>query len=101
MFNQNGVDNIRMPTGNCDSPIYLVEQTADEQCVARMRCVSPSAIELFALRSLLINQGSSYCEDARTCNGQQHNTYIETAIASGLLADGTEFDIAFQVAVKI
>lgn len=81
--------------------MYVVHRMEDVQCVAMIRGLSPSDIELFDLRLLLMNHLSSCYEGARTFNGKECDTYREMVTASGLLADGTEFDITSQEPVQI
>lgn len=80
--------------------MYVVEPTEDGQCVVRIGVLALN-IALFDLPLLLIAHGSSSYKDAKNFHEEQYEGCRETVIASGVLAGGSEFEIAFHKAVKI
>lgn len=60
--------------------------------IGHMYSVSPSQIELFHLRLLLINiKGAKSFEDLRTVNGILNETYMSACLAAGLIEDDQEW----------
>ncbi|XP_057338433.1 uncharacterized protein LOC130676299 [Microplitis mediator] len=60
--------------------------------IGRMYSVSPTQIELFHLRLLLVNvKGATSFEDLRTVNGIMYDTFVATCLAAGLIEDDQEW----------
>uniref|UniRef100_A0A6V7KSA2 ATP-dependent DNA helicase n=1 Tax=Bracon brevicornis TaxID=1563983 RepID=A0A6V7KSA2_9HYME len=63
--------------------------------IGRMYSVSPTQLELFHLRLLLIAvKGATSFEDLKTVNGQLCDTFHNTCIALGLIEDDQEWERA-------
>ncbi|XP_057322519.1 uncharacterized protein LOC130665907 [Microplitis mediator] len=68
--------------------------------IGRMYSVSPSQIELFHLRLLLINiKGATSFEELRTVNGVVYDTYMLACLAAGLIEDDQEWRRTLNEAV--
>lgn len=68
-------------------------------CIGRMYSVSPTEIELFHLRILLmnVNGGTSY-NDLKAVNGELHQTFTSAYLALGLIEDDEEWKRAMNEA---
>lgn len=64
----------------------------DETCVARIRFVSPSQPELFALRIIHLERSSNRPADARKWEGVVRSLLKNALIAMGLHQDGFEYE---------
>ncbi|XP_051158478.1 uncharacterized protein LOC127279882 [Leptopilina boulardi] len=63
-----------------------------EKVLGRMYSVSPSQVELFHLRLLLLTcKGATSFENLRTVNGVIHETFTSTCLALGLIEDDYEW----------
>ena len=70
-------------------------------CIGKMFSVSPSQLELFRLRLLLLNVKGAKCyNDLKTVEGVQYSTFTEACIALGLIENDAEWDRAMQEAVS-
>lgn len=77
------------------------EEMDQDESVARIRFVSPSNGELFALRLILLERPMHSFRSGMNWEGMQYQTWIDTAIAMGLYQDGHEQEKAFDEAVRI
>ncbi|XP_034936543.1 uncharacterized protein [Chelonus insularis] len=69
--------------------------------IGRMYSVSPSKVELFHLRLLLTKvRGPKSFEDIRTVNGHTYDTFMDTCLALGLIADDNEWEHALHEAIN-
>ncbi|XP_044005514.1 uncharacterized protein LOC122850427 [Aphidius gifuensis] len=63
--------------------------------IGRMYSISPSQVELFHLRLLLLKvKGATSFENIRTIDGVMHDTYRSACLALGLIEDDEEWDRA-------
>ncbi|XP_036150735.1 uncharacterized protein LOC118648518, partial [Monomorium pharaonis] len=70
-------------------------------CIGRMYSVSPTQIELFHLRLLLLTiKGATSFNNLRTVNGETYQTFSETCLALGLIEDDDEWIRAMNEAVE-
>ncbi|KYN21838.1 ATP-dependent DNA helicase PIF1, partial [Trachymyrmex cornetzi] len=61
-------------------------------CIGRMYSVSPSQIELFHLRILLLHvKGAKNFQELRTVNNEVHQTFTAACLALGLIEDDNEW----------
>ncbi|XP_018359962.1 PREDICTED: uncharacterized protein LOC108759143 [Trachymyrmex cornetzi] len=61
-------------------------------CIGRMYSVSPSQMELFHLRILLLHvKGAKNFEELRTLNNEIHQTFTAACLALGLIEDYNEW----------
>lgn len=61
-------------------------------CIGRMYFISPTQVELFHLRLLLLSvKGATSFNNLKTVNGELKQTYIETCLALGLIEDDEEW----------
>ena len=66
-----------------------------------MYFVSPSQVELFRLRLLLLNcRGAKSFNELKNLNGVQYMTFSEACLALGLIDDDEEWSRAMQEAVS-
>lgn len=78
-----------------------VKRSSHYNCIGRMYSVSPTQIELFHLRLLLLNiKGATSFEHLRTVNGQCNQTFSATCLALGLIEDDEEWKRSMDEAVK-
>ena len=96
---QGQADDILQDSGT--PPMYIVPRAEEDEAIGRIRFASPSNVELFALRLILLHKPASSFEDARTFDGELYSTYRMAAVAMGLYIDGDEFDKAFDEAVTM
>ena len=69
-------------------------------CIASMYSVSPSQVELFRLRLLLLNcRGAKSFDELKNVNGVKYMTFSEACLALGLIDDDEEWSRAMQEAV--
>ncbi|XP_024875804.1 uncharacterized protein LOC112457136 [Temnothorax curvispinosus] len=69
-------------------------------CIGRMYTVSPTQIELFHLRLLLLNvKGATSFNDLKTVKGEIYQSFLETCLALGLIEDDDEWKRAMDEAV--
>ena len=60
---------------DCANPKqYIVKRERDEICVALMRTVPPSKVELFALRLIIMHRPVSPFEDAKKWEARRYPT---------------------------
>ena len=70
-------------------------------CIGRMFSVSPSQLELFHLRLLLLNvKDAKFYNDLKTVEEIQYSTFSEACIALGLIENDEEWDRTMQEAVS-
>ncbi|XP_011859010.1 PREDICTED: uncharacterized protein LOC105556523, partial [Vollenhovia emeryi] len=68
-------------------------------CIGRMYSVSPTEIELFHLRILLLNvKGATSYNELKTVNGELHQTFTSACLALGLIEDDNEWKLAINEA---
>ena len=68
-------------------------------CIGRIYSVSPSSVELFHLRLLLLNiKGATSFENLKTVNGVIYDTFVETCLALHLIEDDEEWKRAMEEA---
>ncbi|XP_011858756.1 PREDICTED: uncharacterized protein LOC105556283 [Vollenhovia emeryi] len=68
-------------------------------CIGRMYSVSPTEIELFHLRILLLNvKGAISYNELKTVNGELHHTFTSACLALGLIEDDNEWKLAINEA---
>jgi len=68
-------------------------------CIGRMYSVSPSQIELFNLRILLLHvRGATSFEELKTVNNEIHHTFTAACLALGLIEDDEEWNRAMNEA---
>jgi len=68
-------------------------------CIGRMYSVSPSQIELFNLRILLLHvRGAKSFQELRTVNNEVHHTFTAACLALRLIEDNEEWDRAINKA---
>ncbi|XP_029177077.1 uncharacterized protein LOC114945157 [Nylanderia fulva] len=68
-------------------------------CIGRMYSVSPTEIELFHLRILLLNiKGATSYNALKTVNGVLHQTFTSACLALGLIEDDDEWKRAISKA---
>ncbi|XP_029174595.1 uncharacterized protein LOC114943179 [Nylanderia fulva] len=68
-------------------------------CIGRMYSVSPTEIELFHLRILLLNiKGATSYNALKTVNGVLHQTFTSACLALGLIEDDDEWKRAISEA---
>ncbi|XP_011872670.1 PREDICTED: uncharacterized protein LOC105564699, partial [Vollenhovia emeryi] len=61
-------------------------------CIGRMYSVSPSQMELFHLRIVLLHvKGATSFEELRTVNNEVHQTFTAACLALGLIEDDEEW----------
>ncbi|KYM96549.1 ATP-dependent DNA helicase PIF1 [Cyphomyrmex costatus] len=69
-------------------------------CIGRMYSVSPTQIELFHLRLLLLTvKGATSFNDLRTVNGEVYQSFSAACLALGLIEDDEEWKRAMTEAV--
>jgi len=67
--------------------------------IGRMYSVSPSQIELFNLRILLLHvRGAKSFQELRTVNNEVHHTFTAACLVLGLIEDDEEWDRAMNEA---
>ena len=97
-----------------DIPNHYIFKQVEENCIklsrwekrknninviGRMYSVSPTQIELFHLRLLLLHvKGATSFEDLRTVDGVTHPTFVDTCLALDLIEDDEEWRRAIQEA---
>ena len=70
-------------------------------CIGRMYSVSPSQVELFRLRLLLLNyRGAKSFDELKNVNGVWYMKFSETCLTLGLIDDDEEWSRAMQKAVS-
>ncbi|XP_044019589.1 uncharacterized protein LOC122860013 [Aphidius gifuensis] len=70
--------------------------------IGRMYFISPSQVELFHLRLLLITvKRATSFENLRTVDGMTHDTYRSACLALGLIEDDAEWDRAMTEEKKL
>jgi len=68
-------------------------------CIGRMYSVSPSQIELFNLRILLLHvRGATSFEELKIVNNEIHHTFTAACLALGLIEDDEEWNRAMNEA---
>ena len=83
-------------------PSYFVTKRIEKHpVVGRIRYVSPSNVELFAFRLLVLISSPRSFEEALQWDGKPYLSFQEAAIAAGLYVDGNEVFTAFDEAVRI
>jgi Fe-S cluster biosynthesis and repair protein YggX len=79
---------------------HWVKRKSHYNCVGRMYSVSPTQIELFHLHLLLLTvKGATSFNDLKTVNGKCYQSFSETCLALGLIADDDEWKRAMNEAV--
>ena len=77
------------------------ERKSQFSCIGLMYLVSPSQVELFRLRLLLLHcKGATSFDDLKNVNGVQYQTFSEVCLALGLIEDDEEWCRAMQKAVS-
>lgn len=80
---------------------HWVKRSSHFNCVGRIYSVSPTQLELFHLRLLLLTvKGTTSFKHLRTINGQNYQTFTATCLALGLIEDDEEWMRAMDEAVK-
>ncbi|KYN10408.1 ATP-dependent DNA helicase PIF1, partial [Trachymyrmex cornetzi] len=70
-------------------------------CIGRIYTVSPTKIELFHLRLLLLTiKGATSFQNLKVVNGETHQTFSAACLALGLIEDDDEWNRAMHEAVK-
>ena len=68
-------------------------------CIGRMYTVSPSQVELFHMRILLLRvKGATSFEDFRTVNGEVKETFTAACLSHGFIESDEEWTNAMQEA---
>lgn len=71
---------------------HWVKRSNYYNCIGRMYSVSPTQIELYHLRLLLLTvKGATSFNDLKTVNGETYQTFSETCLALGLIEDDDEW----------
>ena len=91
----------RIIRDNGTPSIYLVPGAEDDEAVGRIRFVSPSNVELFPLRLILLHKHVPSFEDARTFERDLCSFYRNAAVAMGHYMDCVESEKAFDEAVTV
>lgn len=80
---------------------HWVKRSNYFNCVGRMYSVSPTQIELFHLRLLLLTvTGTISFDDLKTVNGETYQSFSETCLALGLIEDDNEWIRAMNEGVR-
>ncbi|XP_043463102.1 uncharacterized protein LOC122501545 [Leptopilina heterotoma] len=67
--------------------------------LGRMYSISPTQVELFHLRLLLLSvKGATSFENLRTVNGTLHDSFVSTCLSLGLIEDDSEWENAMTEA---
>ncbi|KAI2490050.1 helicase [Fragilaria crotonensis] len=69
------------------------------QTINRMKFVSPACGDLYYLRMLLRHYPSRSWVDARTANGNVHDTCHDACVAMSIVSNNTEFDVIMKEAI--
>jgi hypothetical protein len=69
------------------------------QTINRMKFVSPACGDLYYLRMLLRHYPSRSWVDARTANGDVHDTCHDACVAMSIVSNNTEFDVIMKEAI--
>lgn len=79
---------------------HWIKRSNYYNCIDRMYSISPTQIELFHLRLLLLTiKGATSFTDLRTVNGKIYSTFTETCLTLGLIEDDDEWKRAMNEAV--
>ncbi|XP_011859152.1 PREDICTED: uncharacterized protein LOC105556668 [Vollenhovia emeryi] len=79
---------------------YWSKRKNNYNCIGRMYSVSPTQIELFHLRLLLLTvKGAKSFNDLKTVNGEVYPTFSAACLALGLIEDDDEWKRAMNEAV--
>lgn len=78
---------------------HWIKRSNYYNCIGRMYSVSPTQIELFHLRLLLLTvKEATNFTDLRIVNGKTYSTFSETCLALSLIEDDNEWKRAMNEA---
>ncbi|KYM98545.1 ATP-dependent DNA helicase PIF1 [Cyphomyrmex costatus] len=78
-----------------------VKRSNRYNCIGRMYSVSPTQLELFHLRLLLLTiKGATSFENLKVINGEYHQTFTATCLTLGLIENDDEWKLAMNEAIR-